>query len=561
MPRKMLTRRALALVLCAALALGLLAGCGPSAPEKGGGTPLGFSLRLDAAGARRTDTPVRADLDYAGMTYARFDRSRLRALTGPLYEIAASGGTQAEFDAADDALTAALQEISAMYALMQVRYSQDPADEAADDELLYAGDTLNEANQDCRDALRAVAASSHAALMESRYTRSEIYRFRGMASAEGDSGEANALASRESALVQQYEALAAADTLDADAVAALYVQLVGLRRQIAAAHGYASYAEYAYEGLYARSYSPGDAQALWAAVQQAFLPVIEANRAAVARGTARVSAAAADTSPDAILGAMRQVLPRISPDLAEPFAYLTEHRLYDLADSAAKSDTGYTTYFYGWNEPFIFNRPSGSFYDYTTTFHEFGHFVSLYRHGSDLMFGAADNDLCELQSQGMEVLFLPYYEDIFGADGPAARDSVVMNLLYSVAEGAMYDEFQQKVYAEDDLTAARVQEIFGAVAAEYGYDDYVDYETAWMRVAHNFENPFYYISYAVSAVSALELYGMAPADAAAAYETVENLDPERCHFRQALARAGLSDPFDGAVCARIAAAVNDRFTA
>ena len=105
-----------------------------------------------------------------------------------------------------------------------------------------------------------------------------------------------------------------------------------------------------------------------------------------------------------------------------------------------------------------------------------------------------------------------------------------------------------------------LQEIYNEVAAEYGYDREEGYETDWMSIPHTFDDPFYYISYAASAVPALELYGMPQSDAVAAYMIVSDTNPEEYYCSQALNKAGLSDVFDNAACARIAAATDAKFT-
>ena len=205
----------------------------------------------------------------------------------------------------------------------------------------------------------------------------------------------------------------------------------------------------------------------------------------------------------------------------------------------------------------------GKIKDYTDMFHEFGHFVNAFYTQSDLIFGAPDNDLAELQSQGMEMMFACFFDDIFGSEyGDAVRDDELLNLVYSVVDGAMYDEFQRRCYEEESLTGERACQIYSEVYREYGYQPHDGYEYEWINVAHNFEHPFYYISYAVSALSALELYGQLQTDwesAADRYMTVSAMDCEAYYFSEALKEAGLSDVFDPQVCAAAAAQLEKGF--
>ena len=112
---------------------------------------------------------------------------------------------------------------------------------------------------------------------------------------------------------------------------------------------------------------------------------------------------------------------RMSPEVREAAEYLIEHSLYDISYSEKKLPTGYTSYLYSFDVPFIFNCPYDSYADYTDMFHEFGHWLAGYYHGSDALYGVIDYDLSELQSQGMEVMFLQFYEDLFGDDAEILR--------------------------------------------------------------------------------------------------------------------------------------------
>jgi hypothetical protein len=575
-------RRAAALALCGAICLGALTGCSALTPAKAqsagaqsagaqsagaqsaGAQSAGKAAQSAVSGRNPGAAPGRTLIPYAQMQYTPCTQQEMDAALDPLYALARSGGSRSDFAAADAAARAELEKAATAYTLIELRYADDPSDAAVASEALDAAALVAQANDSWWQAMHAVAASSAARpLLEAAYTHDQIQQFLQYSAGSYDASQD--LYAQENALVQQYDQASAAADPDPAALRALYVQLVAVRRQIAQQYGYDSYADYAYEQLYARTYTPQDAQAIWQAAKDAYVPMSDAHAKAVYNRTAPLRTdGSIDCSPDAILAALGAGAQALSPSLYEAYTGLRRAGLYDIAASDTKLNAGYTTYLYSYGEPFIYNAPTGTYYDYTAVFHEFGHFASFYRSGSDLLLGTADNDLCELQSQGMEVQFLPRYEEIFGAqDGPAIRDDVVLNLFYSVEEGAMYDEFQQRVYAADDLTADSVQALFEQVCAEYGYDHYADYENDWLFIAHNFEDPFYYISYAVSAIPALELYGRAaqdPAGAADVYLALEAMDPEQVSFADALAQTGLADVFNAADAAQIAQEAGARFT-
>ena len=108
----------------------------------------------------------------------------------------------------------------------------------------------------------------------------------------------------------------------------------------------------------------------------------------------------------------------------------------------------------------------------------------------------------------------------------------------------MYDEFQQRVYALENLTPELVNELFQQIRASYGYESCDGEEYEWMSVVHNFEQPFYYISYAVSSLPALELFArqqQSEADALDTYLRAAAMSDEEYYLRDAIAATGLTN--------------------
>ena len=72
-------------------------------------------------------------------------------------------------------------------------------------------------------------------------------------------------------------------------------------------------------------------------------------------------------------------------------------------------------------------------------------------------------------------------------DADGALANLLFNLITSVLDGALYDEFQQRVYAEEGLTPQRIPELYAEVYESYGYEPYEGFEYEWVYVSHNFE--------------------------------------------------------------------------
>ena len=482
----------------------------------------------------RTETAFR-DMELSGWTEEAFDALLDEA------EDAARSGSKAGFHSACWRIRNAIVDIYTDYTLLDIRNSQNSGDEqtaaAVNDQYLLYNTVYD-----------AFAARFHALskdggcleLMNREFDDFDILWFSGYDPESADSELE--LSMQEQDLVLQYEAEMAKSRPSAETLGEIYVSLVEVRKQIAAQSG-SGYAEYAYKNDYSRDYTPADAQAIWQLAKEQFVPLQEQYARALAKADDTLwYRGGLDLSPEAITGALAYGAARMSPEIRESCRYLLENGLYDIADSPTKLEVGYTTWIASYQAPFIFDCPYGGYYDYQTMFHEFGHFTSFYYNGSDVLGGVSDYDLSELQSQGMEVMFLPMYEGIFGEkNARLMRALTVGNLISSVISGAMYDEFQQRVFEEEDLTPARVNEIFREVSRSYGV---TGSDTQWMQVVHNYEEPMYYISYAVSALPALELFALqqqSPADALDVYLRGAAMSDEEYYLSEALEEMGLTN--------------------
>lgn len=127
----------------------------------------------------------------------------------------------------------------------------------------------------------------------------------------------------------------------------------------------------------------------------------------------------------------------------------------------------------------------------------------------------------------------------------------------------MYDEFLAEVYADPGLSLDEINAVFKDVSEDYGYyyPDNQDESFFWVRVPHNFQSPFYYISYAVSALSALDLWLRSLDDWDGALETYMDLTAlsQDIPFRAALRETGLTDVFHSGAVRSIARALESVF--
>lgn len=316
--------------------------------------------------------------------------------------------------------------------------------------------------------------------------------------------EQKVLAERESLSSEEYyELINAIYEKKNEAVVPIYMELVELRKEIAALSGFEDPAAYYYEEIYGRDYSPEEAQSFHASVKECIVPADQKLTELKANKTDAV------VETEDILPIMEEILPLISGEMAEIFAYMTEHEMVYLADDfTVSSNRGYTIALDQAGQPYVYNSVYGDAQGLSDTFHEFGHYCDYYLNG---LYGAKmpeiNIDLAEVPSTALEMLIYDYYDEMLEGDVNDEKLYRLYASLVNIVDGCMYDEAQQRVFAyEGELTADAVNGIFREVAAEYGRNSNIDEGHFWVLVSHTFRSPFYNLSYATAASAAMEIW-------------------------------------------------------
>lgn len=366
-----------------------------------------------------------------------------------------------------------------------------------------------------------------------------------------DTPEQIALLEQESALLAQYRTASVASYTDAveknAALGGIYLELLTVRDQLAKSYGYEQFADFAYDNLYYRDYTPEDAQKLNNMVKEvaASLPSKEPSSEDVSAWE-RLEQQVAGLSSVQRLDAVKSFLPELSEQFVESFQYLLDYHLYDIEYRENKMDISYTTVIPEYNAPFLFSQPYGGLYDIQTIVHEFGHYNAYY-HGAAST--GTNEDIAEIHSQTMELLFLPYYSELFGEEGgQLAAEEVVSTLLSGFIQGCLLDEFQQEVYQNPDISLEEINQLFLRLSEEYGLvndQNRMDMAYRWVEIAHNFIAPCYYISYAVSAFTSLEIWSLSQEGEKKAQQKYEELlgYGDQYMYLDLLKACNLSSPF------------------
>lgn len=343
-----------------------------------------------------------------------------------------------------------------------------------------------------------------------------------------------------------------ATTSDANKIN-LYIEFVQNNNRIAQFYGYENYYYYAYEKVYERDY---DMAALAKMRQYAkdYLAKVFPNAMMNFVHSFNQEATYADrlavqnflfndytTVGTDYVGMYIESLPE---DFAQIMNNMLEHD--SLFTSAEDAMPGAFTTAIG-DRSYCYFGPGYAVS--STVIHEGGHYYAS--RFTDL--NGIPLDLAEVHSQGNEWLFISFLQDKMPQK---QHNALVDYLLYEDIAMTliclMVDEFEQRVYSTDltGFTAANFDAIMNEVSKSYYpngsvKDDLADMNYYWRQVV--VDQPVYYISYAISGVTAMSLYTVAQKDYTHAMEIYQKLCEEpviEAGFLGNIKAAGLYTPFD-----------------
>ena len=527
---QMKMKKSIALLLAAAILSLILCGCADDAETVGAvrsegsvsdalAAGLGVTVPEDETGRFVSADGIHADVDYADMTWYIYDAAEL------LDKAARLGETADGKEAADlyDWLMAEYAKVYTLDNLAYIDFYAHPGDETLSDACRQLDSVLNEVNDALCTALSDSLDGPAGSALRSYIGEDKATALVGY---DEQTDRQREITERVSELTLQYNALIMeylSYDEETEKIGALYRELVDLHNEEAQIVGYKDYADYAYEASYGRDFTPDDAAALCEAVKpyaRQYFGSLYYNEATYADFSADT-----DLTERELVGLVTQYMPRVSDDAAKAAAYMEKHGLYFMDSVDRVSDLGFTTTLDQYNAPFIYLALYGDQNDIQSMFHEFGHYYDAYVNPvPDLLLSVGSLDIFEIHSTGMEALSTGWYEDIFGEDADLARIRFLDSALYTVFSGCLFDEFQRVVYADPTLTPEQISQTFVTIARSYGLRSFgKEFSHYWMQVNHNFESPFYYISYAVSMLASLQIYEMAENDWAAAADFYNDL--------------------------------------
>lgn len=315
-------------------------------------------------------------------------------------------------------------------------------------------------------------------------------------------------------------------------------------------------AETFYEG-YNRDFTPERAIALSDTVKDTLLPASEK----LAK-TFNATSCANDVYDDPVLfenpfETLREYAPKLSPSIGKYADKLCDEKLYFITEGNGSYDGAFTSDLPVSNSAVIYSYLYNDAYDMLTAIHEFGHFYASFYDETPTYLQCNNIDIAEVQSQGMEMLYMRFYDELYGEQAEAMRLYKIYDTVWAVISGFCIGEFEYSVLCDiDTITPEEIVERFDKLMKEYDYDVELYYMT------HIFEQPGYYISYGVSALAALDIWNTSLTDEAAATEMYERIASVPCNseeytFMSALKSSGFENVLDERYIKSIAQSVEE----
>jgi oligoendopeptidase F len=346
---------------------------------------------------------------------------------------------------------------------------------------------------------------------------------------------------------------------DTAALSELWRQLMEVRRQLAQNAGFADYRAYRWQQLHRYDYSPDDAKRFHSAIEEAVVPAAERcdirRRERLGIRALRPWDCYADpygrpplhpySGVEELETKTEAMFTAVDPKLGNYFETMRRENLLDLESRKNKVSGGYSLAFSVIGRPFIFANAVGTHEDVQTLLHEGGHsFHTFEMAGLPYLQQRQEQmlpmEFAEVASMGMELLAAPYLAAAFGgfyseAEAARARIDVLEGILTFWPYMAMIDALQHWIYEhhQEASTLDRCDEHWVELSSRFrpqldwsGLD--VERRAFWHQQSHVFQDPFYYIEYGMAQLGAVQIWGNALHDQAAAVAS----------YRKALALGG-----------------------
>ena len=309
----------------------------------------------------------------------------------------------------------------------------------------------------------------------------------------------------------------------------IYDEMVHLRTNMAHKLGFETYTDMAYLQRRRFDYTQADAAEFRRQVKEIITPAVAILREKQRKRLGLESLKYYDEAlifpegnadpigtKDELVAKALKMYREMSPETAEFFEFMTKYDLFDLETRPSKRMGGYCTRFASYKAPFIFSNFNGTSADVEVLTHEAGHAFQGYLAMRSIpvsMISGSTSEINEIHSMTMEHFAYPWMESFFGENTEKYLYSHLLGAISVIPYMVCVDEYQHRVYAEPDMTAAQRRAAWREIEKTYmpwrDYDgeEFLEGGGFWMQKQHIFLYPFYYIDYALAQICAFQYYG------------------------------------------------------
>ena len=213
-----------------------------------------------------------------------------------------------------------------------------------------------------------------------------------------------------------------------------------------------------------------------------------------------------------LLVEFKNSLKNINKELYNFYLDMLENGYIDLETRDNKINFAITNYLSKTAIPVITGNFKNSYLDLQTLCHEFGHAYQKYNAGIkdknyivSSLLKYPTFDIAEMFSYAMELICMNYTENLFTEnDYKKYCFMKIYNMINTLPYICLIDEFQEKIYSLEKLSKNDIHNIWLELSKKYCFEKNnqghinLDKGGYFYRQNHIFDNPFYYIDYALS---------------------------------------------------------------
>lgn len=232
-------------------------------------------------------------------------------------------------------------------------------------------------------------------------------------------------------------------------------------------------------------------------------------------------------SAEEILAAGREMYQNLSPETKCFIEEMFDGDLFDVLSKDGKAPGGYCTQIPSYRVPFIFSNFNGTSADVDVLTHEAGHAFAFYRAMHSDIHPALQEptiEACECHSMSMEFLTQDFHKNFFGENTQKYELAHCEDSLDFIPYGCMIDEFQHRMYENENLTPDERHQVWEELEKKYrpwldmdGLPFYGRY-AHWQWKMHVYLDPLYYIDYCMAQTVAFQLWMLSLENRKAAWE-------------------------------------------